>query len=115
MFEQVNIIYGDIVDKLTVMMRCYSENKRVTAQQLVKFSLARQNAEALFPLKVRKSDKKFAISTFKVNNSQQIEQFSALIIKAKDIYIENIFFRNIKRENIEQDNEPFSCLNVAQE
>ena len=114
MFEQVNIIYGEMVNKVTVMMACYEENNTVLAKKMIENSLAQICVEKKFQLKSKKNAEKFAISSFKVNNSQQIEQFSDLIIKAKGIYRVYISSGSINRRNIVQKNSRFSYLNVAQ-
>lgn len=115
MFEQVNIICGEMINKTTLMMGCYVRSNTLSVKKMNRKSLAQRCVEKKFQLKVRKNEEKFAISTFKVNNSQQIEQFSDLIIKAKSIYKVYICRKNINRGNIGQKNGRFSCLNIAQE
>lgn len=115
MFEQVNIIYGEMVNKITVMMACYEENNTVLAKKMIENSLAQICIEKKFQLKSKKNAEKFAISSFKVNNSQQIEQFSDLIIKPKSVHKVYICRKSINRWNIGQKDGRFSCLNVAEE
>ncbi|MBG6027757.1 hypothetical protein I5F10_08080 [Proteus mirabilis] len=115
MFEQVNIIYGEMVNKITVMMVCYEENNTVLAKKMIENSLAQICIEKKFQLKSKKNAEKFAISSFKVNNSQQIEQFSDLIIKPKSVHKVYICRKNINRWNIGQKDGRFSYLNVAEE
>ncbi|AYY81628.1 MULTISPECIES: hypothetical protein [Proteus] len=115
MFEQVNIIYGEMGNQLAVMMRCYEKNNTVLAKKMIENSLAQNRIEKKFQLKSKKNAEKFAISSFKVNNSQQIEQFSDLIIKPKGVHKVYICRKSINRRNIGQKGGRFSCLNVAQE
>ncbi|WP_311746540.1 hypothetical protein [Proteus penneri] len=115
MFEQVNIIYREIVNKVTVMMACYEKNNTILAKKMIENSLAQIGVEKKFQLKSKKNEEKFAISSFKVNNSQQIEKFSDLIIKPKSVHKVYICRKNINRWNIGQKDGRFSCLNVAQE
>lgn len=115
MFEQVNIIYSEIVNKITVMMGCYEKSNTVLAKKMIVNLLAQIYVEKKFQLKRKKNAEKFAISSFKVNNSQQIEQFSDLIIKPKGVHKVYICRKSINRWNIGQKDGRFSCLNVAQE
>lgn len=115
MFEQVNIIYGEMVSKLAEMMGCYEKNNTGLAKKMIGNSLAQIRVEKKFQLKREKNAEKFAISSFKVNNSQQIEQFSDLIIKPKGVHKVYICRKSINRRNIGQKDGRFSCLNVAQE
>lgn len=115
MFEQVNIIYGEIVNKIAVMMGCYEEDDTILAKKTIENSLAQIHVEKKYQFKSKKNAEKFAISSFKVNNSQQIEQFSDLIIKPKSVRKVYICRKSINRWNIGQKDGRFSCLNVAQE
>lgn len=115
MFEQVNIIYGEIVKKMTVMMGDFSQKEILFTKNTIGNSLAQRDVGKIYQLKVAKFKEKLAILTFKVNNSQQIEQVSDLIIKAKGIYRVYISSGSINRRNIVQKNSRFSDLNVAQE
>ncbi|MEQ4987819.1 hypothetical protein ACBQ20_04165 [Proteus vulgaris] len=115
MFEQVSIIYGEIGNQLAVMMKCYEKNSTVLAKKINENSLAQNHVEKKFQLKSKKNAEKFAISSFKVNNSQQIEQFSDLIIKPKGVHKVYICRKSINRRNIGQKDGRFSGLNVAQE
>ncbi|EGT3588123.1 hypothetical protein I5E95_06105 [Proteus mirabilis] len=114
MFEQVNIIYGEIVKKMTVMVGDFSQKEILFAKNKIGNLLAQRDVGKIYQLKVAKFKEKLAILTFKVNNSQQIEQFSDLIIKAKGIYRVYISSGSINRRNIVQKNSRFSYLNVAQ-
>ncbi|WP_193014692.1 hypothetical protein [Proteus sp. FME41] len=115
MFEQVDIIYGEMVNQTTVMMVCYAENNTILAKKKIGNSLAQIRVEKKFQLKSKKNVEKFAISSFKVNNSQHIEQFSDLIIKPKCVHEVYICRKSINRRNIGQKGGRFSGLNVAQE
>ncbi|MEQ4923373.1 hypothetical protein [Proteus hauseri] len=115
MFEQVNIFYGEIAQQSTVLMECYVKINTISAKKMHRDSLAQKRVEKKFQLKTRKNEEKFAISAFRVNNSQQIEQFSDLIIKPKSVHKVYICRKSINRENIGQKNGRFSSLNVAQE
>ncbi len=114
MFEQVNIIYGEIVKKMTVMVGDFSQKEILFAKNTIGNLLAQRDVGKIYQLKVAKFKEKLAILTFKVNNSQQIEQFSDLIIKAKGIYRVYISSGSINRRNIVQKNSRFSYLNIAQ-
>lgn len=115
MFEQVNIFYGEIASQRTVLMGCYVKVNTILAKKMHRNSLAQKRIERKFQLKREKNEEKFAISSFRVNNSQQIEQFSDLIIKLKSVHKVYICRKSINRENIGQKNGRFSSLNVAQE
>lgn len=111
----MDIIYGEMVDKMTVMLGSYPKINTFSAKKMISNKLAQKDVEKKLQLKVGKMGKKFAIFTFKVNNYQQIEQFSDLIIKAKGIYKVYKCGEDINPRNIEQKNRRFSRLNVAQE
>ena len=115
MFEQVNIIYGEMVKKMTVMVGDFSQKEILFAKNTIGNLLAQRDVGKIYQLKVAKFKEKLAILTFKVNNSQQIEQFSDLIIKAKGVHKVYICRKSINRWNIGQKDGRFSCLNVAQE
>ena len=114
MFEQVNIIYGEMVKKMTVMVGDFSQKRSYLRKIRSVICLLKRDVGKIYQLKVAKFKEKLAILTFKVNNSQQIEQFSDLIIKAKGIYRVYISSGSINRRNIVQKNSRFSYLNVAQ-
>lgn len=48
MFEQVNIIYGEMGNQLAVMMRCYEKNNTVLAKKMIENSLAQNRIEKNF-------------------------------------------------------------------
>ncbi|OAT45648.1 hypothetical protein M997_2825 [Proteus hauseri ATCC 700826] len=115
MFEQVSIFYGEMANQHTELMASYVKANTVSAEKMHRDSLAQTHTEIKFQLKRKKNEEKFAISSFRVNNSQQIEQFSDLIIKPKGVHKVYICRKSINRENIGQKNGRFSSLNVAQE
>lgn len=115
MLGQVNINYGEAVNQRTVMMGCYAEYNTILAKKKIDNSLAQSDIEEKFQFKNVKSAEKLAFLSLKVNNSQQIEQFSDLIIKPRSVHRVYICRKRINHLNIRQKDGRFSCLTVAQE
>lgn len=121
MFEQVNIIRFSvpmktlIVGKVHTVMVSFIHYCSLFESKKVNIGLAQHCIGNYAQLSASKKTKKRSFNTVKVNNFQYIEQFSDLVIKAKDIYKVYSYQEKINRRNIEQKNRRFSGLNVAQE